>query len=142
MNAAPHIDPRVLPANRHTFLGIGELHARALVNRYGDTPCLHIGTRAGPLSIRAQRDSAGIEITAEQATSSLGRVMSGCRALFTDHTDIEIAVVRRPNALTDELHIGDHWFELPRNYTNDAVWWLRQHAPRHTRPFDPTEVTP
>lgn len=140
MNAAPHIDPRVLPEDHHTFLGIDPLHQLELARRYGAQPCLHIGNRAGRLSIRVQRDSAGIEVTVEQHTVNLDRVTAGTRLLLQHMGDL--AAVRRPNALTDELHIGDAWFEIPRNYTAEAVCWLRIQAPRHTRPFDPTEVTP
>jgi hypothetical protein len=139
MNALPYIDPRALAADFHTFLGIDPLHCVALADRYGAHYCLHIGNRAGRLSIRVQRDSAGIEVTVEQHTVNLDRVIAGTRLLLQHMGDL--AAVRRPNALTDELHIGDTYFELPRNYTAEAVCWLRQQAPRHTRPFDPTEVT-
>lgn len=141
MSAQPHIDPRVLPAGDHTFLGIDPLHCAVLRARYAGQVGLHIGNRAGRLSIRVHHDSAGIEITAEQHTVNLDRVISGTRALLTASSDLWMAAIRRPNTLTDELHIGDHWFELPRNFSLEAVCWLRIQAPRHTRPFDPTEVT-
>lgn len=123
----------------HRCLGIAPLHEFELARRYGAQPCLHIGNRAGCLTVRVQRDSAGIEVTVEQHIGDLERVSAGTRLLLQHPGDL--AAVRRPNRLTDELHIGDAWFEIPRNYTPDAVCWLRQQAPRHTRPFDPTEVT-
>lgn len=123
----------------HTFYGIDPLHQAVLRDRYAGQVGLHIGNRAGRLSLRVHRDSAGIEITAEQHTVNLDRVIAGTRLLLQHMGDL--AAVRRPNALTDELHIGDTYFELPRNFTLQAMSWLRIQAPRHTRPFDPTEVT-
>ena len=142
MTPSRYIAQRTTPPpdpSSHLFLGIDPLHQIALADRYRGQTCLHIGNRAGRLSIRAQRDSAGIEITVEQHTVNLDRVIGGTRLLLQHMGDL--AAVRRPNALTDELHIGDTWFELPRNYTAQAMCWLRQQAPHHTRPFDPTEVT-
>lgn len=114
----------------HLFLGVGALHQHALMQRYGNGDCLHIATRAGVLSIRVLRDSSGIELTADLHAPKLDRISSGTRLLLQDDADINI--VSPPGAIVDELHLRDHFFEIPRTASINAASWLRVMAPAHT----------
>lgn len=114
----------------HLFLGVPRLHQRVLIQRYGNDDCLHIACRDGVLSLRVRRDSCGTEVTADLHAPRLDRVSSGTRLLLQDDSDINI--VSPPGAMADELHLGDHFFQIPRAASINAASWLRVMAPAHT----------
>jgi hypothetical protein len=88
MNSMPRTYPASVRDGDNDFLGIDPLHCMALAERYAGQVGLHIGNRAGRLSIRVHRDSAGIEVTVEQHTVNLDRVIAGTRLLLQNMGDI------------------------------------------------------